>query len=126
MCTWLVDDPGSTNQEPIQPEAEEEHHDSIAAAIMSRRKHMHDLIDSGAMDEDHAAAMAEGGEATLEYNAEEQPNELPPMNGKALDWDDDSEALDAKQPEDSNEHGDVNEAGMEDEHDGDVVSAIRN
>lgn len=46
-----------------EPEEEMEHHDSIAAAIMARRDRLHQMIDSGSMDEDHAAAdhMASGG-----------------------------------------------------------------
>jgi hypothetical protein len=45
----------------IDDEAEEEHHDSIAAAIMARRERMHAEIDSGAHDMDSAVKMAEGG-----------------------------------------------------------------
>jgi hypothetical protein len=58
-------DGGIAHEEDMQPEDEEhmEHHDSIAAAIMAKRDRLHAHIDSGAMDEDHAAEamMADGG-----------------------------------------------------------------
>jgi len=105
----------------IAEEAEEEHHDSIAAAIMARRDRMKAEVDSGAHDEDLAARYADGGEVDLDLNATEQPNEYPPMNGDALEWDEDSEAIHSKdQPMDSNMHGDDIPA---DEND--MVSSIR-
>jgi hypothetical protein len=106
-----------------EPEREEEHHDSIAAAIMANRDRMHAEIDSGARDLDEAVRMAEGGEADLEYNAKEQPNEYPPMNGEALDWDEDADYLNSEQPMDSNETGDSEEDETSDKHD--MVNSIR-
>lgn len=103
-----------------QPEADEEEHDSIAAAVMARRERLHAAIDSGAADLNQAARMAEGGEADLEMNAKEQPNEYPPHNGEALDWDKDAEYLDMYQPEDSNEQGHDIES---DSHD--MIDSIR-
>lgn len=106
-----------------EAEMAEEHHDSIAAAIMSRREQVKRQIDSGAHDEDLAAAYAEGGEVDLEHNAKEQPNEYPPINGDALDWDKDAEYLDSSQPTDSNETGDEREDETSDRHD--MVNSIR-
>jgi hypothetical protein len=50
------------SQEPDQNEEREERHDSLAAAIMAKRDRMHAMIDSGAMDMDHAVhGYADGG-----------------------------------------------------------------
>jgi hypothetical protein len=89
----------------MQPmdEAEEEHHDSIAAAIMARRR------------------MAEGGQVDIMDNAEEEPSDAADeYTEAALKENYDSDMEDVSQPMDSNEHGDDID---EDIHD--MVSAIR-
>jgi hypothetical protein len=104
-----------------EPEQEEEHHDSIAAAIMSRRERAKAQIDSGAHDEDLAAAYADGGEVDLELNREEQPNQYYHENEHMEDY---GEDLDDKgSPLDSNEMGDSEEDNTSDPHD--MVASIR-
>ncbi len=101
--------------------ADDGHDDSIAAAIMSRRDRLHAEIDSGAHDEDLAAAFADGGEVELHHNADEEPNNEDQMSFQALKKENysESEGLDdlGDQPEDSNEHGDEREANSENKHD---------
>jgi hypothetical protein len=65
------------------------------------------------------------GEVDLSLNSTEQPNEYPPMNGEALDWDDDADYLDKEQPEDSNETGDEREDETSDPHGKSLASKIR-
>ncbi len=106
--------------------ADDGHHDSIAAAIMARRDRLHDEIDSGAHDEDLAAAYAEGGEVDLAHNAEEEPNNEDQMSFEALKKENYSESDgldDLDQPTDSNEHGDEREDETHDKND--RVSSIR-
>ncbi len=102
-------------------EQEEDHHDSITAAIMAKRNRLHDMIDSGAMDEDHAAeAMAEGGEVDLSINADEEPNHEDQLSFEALKKENYSESPaldDLDQPSDSNEEGDDREDERSDKHD---------
>jgi len=91
----------------MQPkdEAEEEHHASIASAIMAKRR-----------------MMAEGGQVDLQDNSDEHLNEEDDLSFKAArkkTYYDDSQI--SAQPEDSNEHGD--ELSDEDSHD--MISAIR-
>jgi hypothetical protein len=88
-------------------ELDEEHHDSIAAAIMAKRDRMHALIDSGSLDEDHAVhGYADGGEVDLDFNSMEQPNAYYGRNeDDVLKENYDSDMKDVSQPEDSNEHG---------------------
>lgn len=90
----------------ISPEDEEmdEHHSSIAAAIMAKRR-----------------KMAEGGSVNIDSNAEEQPNDYYSQNQAALKENYDSDMDGVSQPMDSNEHG--HELSDEDAHD--MVSAIR-
>jgi len=66
---------GLAYEEDMQPQDEEEmeHHDSIAAAIMAKRDRLHAHIDSGAMDEDHAA--------------EDEDSSFPSEDHPALDQD---------------------------------------
>lgn len=107
-------------------EVEEERHNSIAAAIMARRDRMHDEIDSGAHDLDHAVKMAEGGEVDLSQNADEEPNHEDQMSFEALKKENynESEGLDKlDQPRDSNLKGDSREEDEENKHD--MVSSIR-
>jgi hypothetical protein len=83
-----------------------EHHDSVAAAIMAKRR-----------------KMAEGGRVDINENNEEQPNSFYEQNEhEALDWDMDDDQLE-DQPMDSNEQGDQREDDTEDKHD--MISAIR-
>lgn len=89
-----------------EDEYEEEHHDSIAAAIMAKK----------------ARKMAEGGQVDLDENAEEQPNSYYHQNEVAAlkeNYDEDMDHM--HQPTDSNEHGDV----LEDEDEHDMISHIR-
>lgn len=87
-------------------EVEDEHHASIAAAIMAKRDRM---------------MMAEGGEVDLDENAMEQPNGYYARNeDAALKENYDDQLSDLDQPMDSNEH-DVSIDS--DEHD--MISRIR-
>jgi len=129
-----MEDEHSTHRAPyaaggeIDPmdEEMEEHHASISAAIMAKRAKLHEMVASGAMDEDHAAEdmMAEGGEVDLDLNAEEQPNEYYHANEhEALKENYDEDMHDVTQPMDSNEHADEEESESENKHD--MISAIR-
>ena len=105
----------------IEDEEQMEHHDSIAAAIMAKRDRMHAMIDSGAMDEDKAVKMAEGGQVDLDLNSMEQPNKYYGRNeDDVLKENYDEPIHSMSQPMDSNEHGDDIDS---DKHD--MVSAIR-
>lgn len=86
-------------------EMEMDHHDSIAAAIMTRRDRLKAEIDSGAHDLDEAVRMAEGGMVDIDSNAEEQGNGYYARNQAILKENYDSDLDDVSQPEDSNEHG---------------------
>lgn len=106
-----------------EDEIEMEHHNSIAAAIMARRK------------------MAEGGDVTPRYeheddigladsmvdiddNAREIPNQYYPRNeDQVLKENYDEDMMDVSQPVDSNEEGDAREDATEDKHD--MISQIR-
>lgn len=117
---------GGHIEEDMDNYADDGHEDSIAAAIMSRRDRLHDEIDSGAHDEDLAAAYADGGEVDLSMNADEEPNNEDQMSFEALKKENysESEGLDdlGDQPEDSNEKGNSRESDRSDRHD--RVSAI--
>lgn len=89
-------------------EVEEEHHASIAAAIMAKDREMY----------------ADGGQVDIEMNAEEEPNQYYHQNeDAALKENYDSDMKDMCQPMDSNEHADERESSEENEHD--MVSRIR-
>lgn len=104
----------------------EEHHASISAAIMAKRAKLHEMVASGAMDEDHAGEdmMADGGQVDLDENAMEEPNGYYDLNEHAALKENYDEGMhDATDPMDSNEHGDEREASAENKHD--MVTAIR-
>lgn len=104
----------------LHDEIEEEHHDSIASAIMARKdreKAMHGA-DS---DSDIEHNLAEGGQVDLEENSMEQPNDYYSRNKAALKENYDSDLEDVAQPMYSNEHG--HELSDEDAHD--MISSIR-
>lgn len=89
---------------------EDEHYDSIASAVMAKKR--------------RAKMMAEGGMVDLDENAMEEPNNLDDMNYEALKKENYAEehGLSAMgSPEDSNEHG--HELSDEDMHD--MVDSIR-
>lgn len=105
-------------------EVEEDHHDSITAAIMAKRDRMHAMIDSGSMDEDDAVRMADGGMVDIDSNNEEQPNSYYNRNEHAaLKENYDSDMDDLSEPMDSNEMGDSREDDEENKLD--MVSSIR-
>ncbi len=127
----IIVKPGGGGSKPSAPmaeggmlddEMEDERHSSIAAAIMAKRNQMHDLVDSGALDEDDAVkGYADGGEVDLNLNSMEQPNSYYKRNeDAALKENYDNDFKDLSQPEDSNEHGDDIDS---DKHD--MISAIR-
>lgn len=90
-------------------EAEMEHHDSLAAAIMAKRG---------------MKMLAEGGEVDIDSNNEEQPNGYYDRNEHAaLKENFDSDMDDVSQPMDSNEMGDEREASSENKRD--MLSEIR-
>lgn len=88
----------------ISDEEEMEHHDSIAAAIMAKRRRM-----------------AEGGMVDIDSNAEEQPNQMDKLNRAALKENYDSDMDSIHEPMDS--IGDSREDETENKLD--MVSAIR-
>ena len=98
----MIDD-----MEQPQPEADEDRHASIAAAIMAKRAKM----------------MAKGGQVDIDRNNDEEPNAYYKHNKEALDWRMDEDFEDMSQPLDSNEHGDSREMGESDKHD--MISQIR-
>jgi len=126
-------------------EMDEEHHNSIAAAIMSRRDRLHAEIDSGAHDLDTAAMMAEGGEiledsgdilshgsmdsdnsdqADMSRNHDEDANEEDQASWNALRKENYNDSdLDVDSNMDSGQHGDEREDQEENKHD--MVSSIR-
>jgi hypothetical protein len=88
-------------------DVEDERHDSLAAAIMAKRR-----------------KFAEGGQVDLDLNAMEQPNGYYKRNEDAALKENYDEEIDSlHQPEDSNEIGDEREHSAEDKMD--MVSAIR-
>jgi len=104
-------------------EMEMDHHSSITAAIMAKRKQMHDLIDSGSLDEDDAAMYAEGGEVDMSSHSNQLEDEYDEDNQDAIKKENygDQSFLHKSQPADSNEHGDDLDS---DKHD--MVTSIRN
>jgi hypothetical protein len=128
----------------ISPEDEidEEHHNSITAAIMARRARLHAEIDSGAHDMDTAVRMAEGGrpgdeilshdsiysddsdQADLSRNHDEDANEEDQLSFNALRKENyNTSNLDVDGNIDAGQHGDDEEMDSHDEHD--MVSSIR-
>lgn len=103
-----------------EDELEEDHEDSISAAIMAKRRR--EAASSGASDEP-IGHYAEGGEVDLDENAIEAPNSFLRRNREILKENYDEGMDDLHQPEDSNEHGDEREMSEENEHD--MVSAMR-
>lgn len=106
-----------------QPEDEEheEHHASVAAAIMAKKARQR-------LSEEDAKEMhqlyASGGEVDLDLNAEEEPNTYYHQNEDAVlkeNYDEDMDSV--VEPEDSNEHGDSRESASENKHD--MIDAIR-
>lgn len=100
---------GMIDDEDLQPEDEEheEHHNSIAAAIMARKERK---------------MMAEGGMVDIDENNEEQPNSFYKQNEDAAlkeNYDSDFDSI--SEPMDSNEHGDH----LSDEDAHDMISRIR-
>ena len=88
-------------------EMDEDHHDSLAAAIMAKRK-----------------MIADGGMVDIDENAEEQPNGYYHQNeDAALKENYDSDMDDVSQPQDSNLKGDMREMDESDPHD--MVGSIR-
>ena len=129
--------PDDSEDQP-EHEAEEEHHNSIAAAIMARRNRLHAEIDSGAHDLDSAVRMADGGEilshdsiysdnsdqADLSRNHDEDANEEDQLSFNALRKENYNDSdLDVENPKDSAEMGDEEEHDSENKHD--MVSSIR-
>lgn len=96
---------GMIDDEQPEPEEEDEHHDSIAAAIMSKQ-----------------AKFADGGMVDIDENGEEQPNGYYARNEAALKENYDSDMDDVSQPMDSNEHGDSREDESENKRD--MISQI--
>jgi len=128
--------PDDSEDQPMD-EADEEHHNSIAAAIMARRDRLHAEIDSGAHDLDSAVRMAEGGilshdsiysddsdQADLSRNHDEDANEEDQLSFNALRKENyNSSNLDVENPSDSGEMGDSEESDSENRHD--MISSIR-
>ncbi len=108
--------------EAAQPEREEEieRHASIAAAIMSKRRMANggviDTLDPKHEDDD----LLSTGEVDIDDNGREMSNPMDHRNADILADNLDEDLMDAKQPMDSNEHGDDIEKDKFD-----MVSAIR-
>lgn len=95
-----------SNEQP-QPEQEIEEHDSLAAAIMSKRN-----------------KYAEGGQVRIEDNAEEIPNQYYGRNEEILKENYDEDIMGMEQPEDSNLIGNDREMNSENDHDSNIVNSI--
>jgi len=138
-------DGGEVDDGQPEPEEDEEHHDSIAAAIMANRDRMKNEIDSGSQDMNLAVKYAEGGEITkergdilsegatdsddssqvdLRRNAEEDQNHEDQLSFKALEKENysESDGLDDLDYN-SDSKGDTEEDETSDEHD--MVDSIR-
>lgn len=104
-------------------EEEIDHAASIAASIMAKRKQASMSAESDS-DIDHEMHLADGGMVDIEENGQEEPNHYYRQNQEALKENyDHMDGTD--QPMDSNEHSDQEELDSENEHDSDIVSAIR-
>lgn len=119
---------GTAHEMDEQPEEEHELLDSasIAASIMAKRRKM--MQDSGSPDEDAAERYADGGMVDLSRNADEEPNHEDQYSFEALKKENYSESIgldELSDPMDSNLHGDDREEVEENDHDADMVSAIR-
>jgi hypothetical protein len=90
----------------IGDEEDEEHHASIASAIMARRQ-----------------KMAEGGQVDIEENAEEQPNEYYHENEDEVLKENYDEGMHSYHSETDDEDGRI--LPDEDEHENSMISAIR-
>ncbi len=104
---------GMAREEDMQPEDEEmeEHHDSIAAAIMARKKRAEGML------------LADGGMVDLDENEMEEPNQEYGLEHAALKENYDEPLRSMQQPEDSNEHGDMREDDEENKMD--MISKLR-
>lgn len=105
------------NEQP-QPEADKEHYDSIASAIMAKRKMM---AEGGRVVPNHPGdSELEEGQVDYEDNAYELPNAYYKRNDEILKENYDSDFHGLSQPKDSNEHGHDIESDVHD-----MVSKIR-
>lgn len=113
-------------------EADEERHNSIAAAIMAKKARILDHMDSGSKDMDEMVRMYEGGQvegsdesmADIMANGAEHPNGYYPRNEDEVLKENYMEDMrDVSQPDDSNEKGDSRESETSNPHD--MVDAIR-
>jgi len=106
-----------------QPEADEEHHASVAAAIMAKRRKM---AEGGDIKSHDSIYSDDSDQVDLSRNADEDANEEDQLSFNALRKENysESEGLEQlDQPEDSNEIDDPREDRESDKHD--MVSAIR-
>ncbi len=105
-----------------EPEAEEEHHASIAAAIMAKRRRM---AEGGRVVPEHPGdEMLKEGEVDIDDNARELPNAYYHQNeDEVLEHNFDADMMDVEQPMDSNQMNDPREDEESDRHD--MVSRIR-
>lgn len=92
-------------------EIEDEHYNSIAAAIMAKKERQAKLMSDS--EEDNALMLAEGGMVDIDENAEEQPNVFYKRNKAILKENYDSDMDDTIQPEDSNLMSDPAEMARE-------------
>lgn len=110
-------------------EAEEEHHASIAAAIMAKKARQSQLISDSDIDEQinlYEGGQVEGSDesqADIMSNGAEHPNAYYGHNEAILKENYDSDMDGVDQPSDSNEHGDSREEASE--NDQSLVSRIR-
>lgn len=115
-----IKDPGMLHRKYAEGgEVEDEHHDSIASAIMARKARMENGRYEHPGDE-----MLKEGEVDIDDNGKEMPNAYYHQNEEeVLEQNLDADMEDSKQPMDSNEHGDAREDATEDKHD--MISKIR-
>jgi len=126
----------------IDDELEQDHHDSIAAAIMAKRER-ESALDSDS-DIDEQMMMAEGGdimdadiehpgdedlkegEVDLDDNAIEMPNSFYHLNeDEVLEQNPDEDIMHMAQPDDSNDLGSMSEEETKDDDSQDIISKIR-
>lgn len=114
-----------------EEEAQMEHEDSIAAAIMAKKDRMKKILDSGSVDEDSAVKFYEGGQVEgsdesmvdIMSNGAEHPNAYYNRNENEVLKENYDNMEGVSQPMDSNQKDDPREEDESDRHD--MIGQIR-
>lgn len=113
----------SESKKSPDTEDAEEHYSSIADAILAKKKKAKMFAEGGEVEDESLMGDSDSpeGHSDIFDNAQEEPNRYYRRNeDEVLKENYDSDFMDSKQPEDSNEHGDSIDS---DDHD--MVEAIR-